>query len=71
MTKSSFVKYFRWILGGVLLIAGTLKILAPDNLVEVLIFFELLSERSAYVFVYLISMLEIILAESVNQTLSK
>lgn len=62
MTKTSVTKYFRWILGGVLFIAGILKLIMPDNLVEVLLFFELLSEKNAYIFVYMASALEIILA---------
>lgn len=56
------IKYCRWILGCVLLIAGILKIITPDNLVEVLLFFGLLSESNAYLFVYAASIFEIILA---------
>ena len=62
MTKNSVTKYFRWILGGVLLIAGILKLIMPDNLIDVILFFELLSESNAFAFVYLISVLEVTLA---------
>ena len=55
-------RYLGLVLGGVLLIAGILKIISPDNLVEVLLFFDLLSEGNAYLFVYLASVFEIILA---------
>ena len=58
--KSS--KYFRWILGGVLFIAGVLKIVAPENLIEVLIFFGLTNEVVIYSFVYGISIIELALA---------
>ncbi|MFD2532445.1 MauE/DoxX family redox-associated membrane protein [Gracilimonas halophila] len=64
MLKASVIKYFRWILGGVLLIAGILKLIMPDNLIEVLLFFDLLNEENAYVFVYMASILEIFLAIS-------
>jgi uncharacterized membrane protein YphA (DoxX/SURF4 family) len=60
--RGSIIKYFRWILGAVLFIAGVLKMIMPDNLVEVLLFFELLSETNAYVFVYTASIFEIVLA---------
>lgn len=62
MIKASVIKYFRWILGGVLLVAGILKLIMPDNLVEVLLFFELFSEKNARLFVYMASTLEIVLA---------
>lgn len=62
MKYSSVIKYFRWILGGVLMIAGILKIASPDNLVEVILFFDLLSENSAHIFVYSASVIEILLA---------
>ena len=55
-------KYFRWVLGGVLLIAGVLKLITPDNLIEVILFFELAGETGAAVFVYTVSVLEIMLA---------
>lgn len=64
MKKPSVIKYFRWILGGVLSVAGILKLIMPDNLVEVLLFFDLLNEKNAYVFVYMASIIEIILAIS-------
>lgn len=59
--KMSVIKYFRWILGGVLIIAGILKIYSPDNLIEVILFFDLLSENNATVFAYLASAIEIVL----------
>lgn len=59
--KMSVIKYFRWILGGVLVIAGILKIYSPDNLIEVIMFFDLLSEKNATVFVYFASVIEILL----------
>lgn len=62
MQNLKISKYLRWVLGSVLLIAGILKILVPDNLVEVLLFFDLLSENNAYLFVYIASVFEVILA---------
>jgi uncharacterized membrane protein YphA (DoxX/SURF4 family) len=53
------IKYIRWILGGVLLIAGILKIVKPANLIEVLMFFDLLSEINSSIFVFIASLLEI------------
>ena len=44
-----------------LFIAGILKLVMPDNLVEVLLFFELLEQRFAYLFTYTISVVEIIM----------
>lgn len=58
--KSS--KYIRWVLGSVLLIAGVLKIVAPENLIEVLFFFGLTNEIMVYSFVYGISIIELVLA---------
>ena len=62
MVKVSVIKYFRWVLGGVLFIAGILKLILPDNLVEVLLFFDLFSKNNAYIFVYMASTIEIVLA---------
>ncbi len=62
MVKVSVIKYFRWVLGGVLFIAGILKLIMPDNLVEVLLFFDLFSKNNAYIFVYMASTIEIVLA---------
>lgn len=55
-------RYFRWIIAGVLFVAGVLKIIDPGNLVEVILFFDFLSESYAYVFVYSICAFEITLA---------
>lgn len=60
--KSRLSVYFRWILGAVLMAAGILKIADPENMVEVLMFFELTGEEGAYLAVYGISVLEIVLA---------
>lgn len=60
--KSRLSVYFRWILGAVLMAAGILKIADPENMVEVLMFFELTGEEGAYLAVYGISVLEIALA---------
>jgi uncharacterized membrane protein YphA (DoxX/SURF4 family) len=54
-------KYLRWVLGLVLLIAGLLKVVSPENMIEVLIFFGIPSEIYAYVITYLVSLFEIIL----------
>lgn len=60
--KKEIAKYARWILGGVLLIAGILKLVAPDNLVEVLFFFGMKDEHVIKFLVYGFSVLELILA---------
>lgn len=55
-------KYSRLILAGVLVIAGIFKIIDPENLVEVFLFFGIESEKTAYLVVYIISFIEIILS---------
>lgn len=55
-------RYLRWVLSGVLIVAGLLKILEPENLIEVLLFFDLFSEGNAYRFSILIGVIEISLA---------
>lgn len=62
MFNTTITKYFKWVLAGVLGIAGILKMIAPDNLVEVFLFFELFSETNAYIFVYVVAAIELILA---------
>lgn len=59
--KRKISDYSRWVLSGVLIIAGILKIFDPENLVEVLLFFGLFSEYYAYLFTYTVSVFEIAL----------
>lgn len=62
MNAKNIFFYLKWILATVLIAAGILKIFQPENLVEVILFFGLLSEQYAFVFVYGIAFIEIILA---------
>ena len=59
---TAFSKYSRWIVGGVLLIAGVLKLVTPDNLIEVFFFFGMSDDWLIYFLVYGLSILEIVLA---------
>tara|TARA_R110002096_G_scaffold28336_5_gene85894 strand:- start:269 stop:700 length:432 start_codon:yes stop_codon:yes gene_type:complete len=62
MGNIRITKYFRWILGAVLAAAGILKIIDPENMIEVLLFFGVYPESTAKFLVYAAATTEIILA---------
>lgn len=55
-------KVIRYVLAGVFLLAGILKIEAPERTADVIVFFDLLSYSSAVAFVYLAAIVEMILS---------
>ncbi len=62
MGNRRITDYFRWILGAVLAAAGILKIIDPDDMIEVLLFFGVYPESTAKFLVFTAASIEIILA---------
>lgn len=62
MGKFEFVNYMRYVISAVLLIAGIIKIVMPDNLIEVFIFFGMVNQTLATVIIYTIAVIEMAIA---------